>query len=670
MALSPQPKGSGKTKARVRSGEDVPISSGDDLSVINYINECVRESDDARRSRLAKNRQNMDTYMGVQDFSYKIEGQSTEVLPKLNMAAEQLSAFIKRALTQFGRWFQYKHGKHIKGKIPLEEKHIEAILLHFLGMLPDGFGPETTPFPVRMGDAVKSGALESLMIFKVYGAVHNENKYHVEMGASFELKDRGDGTFEVPENLEQSRIRPELVISEQPRWKLHIDLIKQEDYYPDPSGNGLYEVHEVERDLAYVVEMAEKGVYDKAAVALLQTSMQKKEERKRPPRHVGQDRSNPPSFRKKVVLKEFWGDIIGTNGRLVRRNCVCTIANDVFLIRKPQDNPNWHGERPFVVCPLIRVPHSVWHKALFDAAAQINMTINEVFNLMLDGGLASVWGVKQLRTDWLQDPSQVSNGIPQGKTLFVNSDVPVNGKVLEDVTAGKIPPDAGALLQLLDREFLSAALSNELRAGFFPGRKVLATEIQELSAGQSLTLDSIAGDIEQEGITPVLRKAWLCILQNMSMIDETELEAKIGKRAALWLVETPPEERFSIFAKNGAFECHGLTQIINKARDFQKLAGLMQLCMGNPVLLQAFIARFSGPKIIESAIKMLNLNPDDLEKSEEELAVAGLEMQLALMLGGTKGLQGNTMGGAGSGGTSVASDVNQAGNPLTGMSAA
>lgn len=650
-------------------GEDRPVQQGDDLTVIKIVRECKKEAHQARISRLRKSKLNMDAYMGYQDFGDKIEGQSTETLPKLAVAAEQLSAFVKRALTQFGKWFEFELGARIKGKIPLKESDVETIVEHFLKKLPDGRN-KTTSIAVRLGDAIKIGALESLMIFKVYGTVKNEKAFHVEIGTSFELKEQEDGTFEVPEGLPMGGIRPELVVSEREKWCLHVDLIKTEDFYPDPTGAGMYEIHEVERDLAYVQELADQGVYDKAAVNALKVSVQRKEEERRRPGYMGQDRSDPPGFRKKVVLTEYWGDLLGTDGRIAKKNITCTVANDQFLIRKPVDNPFWHSTSPFVVCPLIRVPWSVWHKAIYDIASSLNRTINEVFNLILDGGLAAVWGIKQLRAGFLEKPEQISGGIPQGKTLIVSDDMPVNVKVLEEVSTGKIPPEAGVLLQLLDREFFSAAMSNELQAGLFPGRKVLATEVNQVEQGQAMTMDSIAGDMERECIEKILEKCWLLILQNMSILDEAEIESKIGKRATMWLMETPPEERFAALAMNGSFTVSGLTSVLSKARDFQKLAALMQMCMTNPILLQAFIKRFSGEKMLTSAMKMLNLNPRDLEKSEEELAQAPQELQNAIAMGAGQGQgQSSGMSAENTGEASLPAEINQAGNPLTGLSA-
>jgi hypothetical protein len=129
------------------------------------------------------------------------------------------------------------------------------------------------------------------------------------------------------------------------------------------------------------------------------------------------------------------------------------------LIRKPEPNPFWHGESPFIACPIIRVPFSVWHKAVFDHASNLNLAINEIFNLMIDGGIASVWGTKQIRSDMLVNPEQITDGVPQGITLDIKNEVPWGQKVMDNLTEGQVPNDAMAMFESLSREFEAAALT-------------------------------------------------------------------------------------------------------------------------------------------------------------------------------------------------------------------
>src|SRR5690554_6936755 len=84
-----------------------PVQQDDLLprEVVRIVNEYVREAEEARTERMALNRRNREMYLGIQDFSHKIEGQSTESIPKLAEAAEQFAAFVKRGLTSLGDWF-------------------------------------------------------------------------------------------------------------------------------------------------------------------------------------------------------------------------------------------------------------------------------------------------------------------------------------------------------------------------------------------------------------------------------------------------------------------------------------------------------------------------------------------------------------------------------------
>ncbi len=230
---------------------------------------------------------------------------------------------------------------------------------------------------------------------------------------------------------------------EQDVWRLCIDIVPTEDYFPDPTGRDLYEIHRVERDLHDVIDLAEQGIYDKSVVEQIDADFAKAQDEADKARRTNQETAGVPSFRKRVVIDEFWGDLLDEDGQVMQRNIVCAMANEQYLIRPPELNPFWHGESPFVTSPLVRVPYSVWHKAIYDHASPLNFALNEMLNLILDGGISSVWGIKQLRQDWLEDPRQVANGVPQGITLSVKAEMPADMKPGE-CRVVKIEVDAAA----------------------------------------------------------------------------------------------------------------------------------------------------------------------------------------------------------------------------------
>src|SRR5574341_2294906 len=105
--------------------------SKDQADVLNVIREYRREAEEARRTRMSLNQRNWDVYMGNIDWSDKIEGQSTEHLPKMSNSAEQMSAFIRRGLTQFGPWFSVEGPK---GSF-LTPEQMRALMQRFLERL-------------------------------------------------------------------------------------------------------------------------------------------------------------------------------------------------------------------------------------------------------------------------------------------------------------------------------------------------------------------------------------------------------------------------------------------------------------------------------------------------------------------------------------------------------
>lgn len=599
----------------------------DNEQILQYIKDVRAESEEGRRERIQKNRVNREAYDNKQDWSHKVEGQSKEFIPKVSETVEQFSAFIRKGLTQFGDWFTPR----VSDEAPLSDSAVRKLMRRFLENLHTQEGKMN--FSVVLGDAVKTGLLESLMIFKVHGTQKSE-KVYVERGE-------------------------EVVLQEFTPWRLQIDVIPPEDYYPDPTRRNLYEVHRVERDLHHVqaLSQGEDPIYDPKVVAQIQNDMEK-ELKEAGERRPGEDRAKP-SFRKSVVLDEFWGTILNFDGSVFKENVLMTMANDKYLIRAPIDNPFWHNESPFVSTPLIRVPFTVWHRALYDQVVPLNLALNELFNLMLDGGIASVWGIKQIRLDYLDDPSQVSEGIAQGKTLAVKEETPDGMKVLEQVTEGQIPPDAMAMYNLIDKEYNASAKTNELKLGNLPSKQVKATEIMEVSQSQASELEAITNDIESF-LENLLRKAWLTILQHIDSVPIEEFNQVLTTKELFRLATTPPSRRFATMANGSSFKVDGLSQTLSRAREFQKLMALLQVASNSPVLLPALVKRVSPDKLLLRAMKMLNINPDDLGRDEKDLQ--DIPDQLAFLQNSLQG-QGQNAASGGVGESGLPSEINQEANP-------
>lgn len=631
--------GSGSASDKGEAPEVDEALSISDEDLIKTVEGYYNEAQEARRDRIGMNRRNWEMYFGRQDWSHKEEGQSQEFLPKVGQAVEQIVAFVKKALTQFGDWFSVETAQ---GSI-LSNEQARNLLMAYLDRIiiaPN----KTETFPTIVADALKAGMLESFIIIKIHGQRINE-----------------------PIFLADPKDKNKLIRKVRKVWRPRIDIVPGSDYLPDPTGRNLYEIHEIERDLVDVQAMARQGIYDQEAVNKITEDFTKENDRDAMrPADKNQNYATSPGNRKRIVLWEVYGTILNDKGEVVHENAVCCIANKKIVIRKPEPNPFWHGRCPILAVPLIRVPFSTWGRAMFDQASSLNQAQNELFNLMLDGAIAEVWGVRQVRTGWLEDPRQVSNGIPQTATLAIRDDVPLNGKVVENVTTGTVPQEAMQMFQLADREFQSAAMTNDVRLGTLPPRQVKATEIVESSTSSAAMVDSLTSDIEREFIDVALEMMFLNIMQNADDLGADEIVDLIGVDAAFKLANMTGAERFAAFAKFTKFKADGLSGTLNNVRDFQKFMALSQACGTNPMLLQAFMERFSPQKLLTFIMKSINLDPTDIQNSPEEAGRAGERMQqmqqLSQITGGASQQASPQPGMAGTQ-SEIAQNANPSGGP-------
>src|SRR5262245_17496616 len=421
-----------------------------------------------------------------------------------------------------------------------------------------------------------------------------------------------------------------------------LDLIPPENWFPDPTGRGLYKIHgDLECDLEEIQTMADLGAYDPDVVDQIAADFAAQEYESFRAWSRNQDEASPPSFRKRVVLDEFWGTLLDDSGRAVLRNCVCTIANDRYVIRKPTPNPYWHQQSPFVEAPLIRIPFSTWHKAVQDNAVSLNNAQNELLNLIIDGGYEAVWGVRQLHQDWLEDPTQVQDGIAPGDTLLLRQEVPANAKVLERVTTGGVPQDALAVYNILDREYNAAAMVNDVKMGMLPEKSVKATEIVAAEQHSASTFDGIVKDVEDTLIEPLLWKIWLTVLQFLDDFSASEVIAAIGERWAYVLSSMTPAQRYAQFAGVCQFQASGLSATLARGKDLQKLLAFVDVGMRSPFLAQTFIENYSAKKYLDRILQTMNLDPESLELSPEEKVKQMTQMaqQQAMGMAGQPGGQ-------------------------------
>lgn len=586
-----------------------PESVENDAKIVSITNNYLEESRQARTDRMKANQENYNVYHHKQDFSHKNDGQSVEFLPKQSMAVEQLAAFIHEGLVDLADWFSVEKAPYAKEAF-LDADDVKNIMQYHL---------EKVEFLNFIADSIKVGALGSLMIAKVG------------------TKDKEIPIYYTETKLENDTLKKVLKKKSKVVQELKLELCRQQDFFLDPTGAELYRAFDVYVDKFEILKLArgDKPIYDYDVVKGLTSygdeTVANDHTKYDRTTETGQDRTY--NMRCRIKLTECYGNIVDTDGTLLHENVVWTVANDNTLIQKPTKIPYWHGEDPFVISPIIRVPWSVWHRALMDSPTKMNVAINEIFNLIIDSGMMAVHGIKQVRPDWLEDEREIANGIGPGKTLRANTNCPPGAKVLESVVTGAMSPESLNVLNLLVAEHNSGALTNDLRMGVMPQRAVKATEVVEASQTITSMFTSIAKSLEESYVKKLLNKIWLTILQNVDSMDDAELVYLIGEQKANMFLSLSPEERFAKFARGCVFKVFGVSETLNKQKDFRKLTALLQTISGSQVLTEAFLKEYSFDKLLKEIVKSLGIQTDRIEHDEEERALVEASMN-GMAMGG------------------------------------
>lgn len=579
-------------------------TDADDAQIIRCTYSYREEAYTAKRDRMVQNRLNWDTYNLKGDFSHKKRGQSREFLPKQALAVEQISSFFHQAMLDAGDWWSADYAPGIKD-LKIKPFEIQRLTQRQL---------EKTRFDEKVEDLLKAGLVESLCIAKVHGEYVKKPMFYTKSQLG-----------------EDDKLKHTLYRAEKRVWQGKIDLVRAEDFFPDPTGDGLYLGQQIEMDLSALKELATgpNAIYDIDVVNKITGGFEDMEQVARKARETAQNQTFT-SYRKRVRLWEFWGTIIDpASGEVLHKDVTWTVANDRYLIQRPRPYPFWHGSHPFVFVPIIRTPRAVWHKALMDAPTMLNIAQNEAFNLALDAGIMAAFGIRQLRTSWLADETKVSDGIPPGETLEVNELCPPGQKVLETVQTGTLSPEFFQMYNILGNEFNQAAITNDLRMGQMPSRAVKATEVVEASQSITSMFTGISRILEQNLIVSILEKYWPTMCQNMDDLDTEEVIGLLGKDRAIEIAAMSPEERFKETANGVKFKVSGVSQLLNKMKDFKKLTSLLQTIATSNPLMESFIKKYDMGHLLTEIMKSLDIDVEKLEVDAVEQAAMAQPQQQA-----------------------------------------
>lgn len=567
-------------------------------------------------ARARKNLDNWAAYRGEQDWAHKADFQSQETTPTFPLAVEQIVGTFERALTDSDDWVSVDRVG--LGSTFLPEETVRNLLMFYLERLfVPGDGPDTAyGIQQYVGDSIKRGILEPLIIAKVYPVYKKRIRYRL---LPVELEEESEQPAYALTQRKELRAVEELVV------RIAIENVAYEDYFVDPSPLNRWRYHRTRRSLS---ELRANPEYDQGAIDALvaMASTQKMDDE-----HRGRtgDPQTPPSKGEYEVL-ECWGDLIDeTSGETLEHNGWWAIAGDQ-VIRPFSPNPNADGEHPFVTSAIIRVPGAKVGKALADHAVPMWRLHNELINLAADQALRAAWGVGQIRTDIMEHPEEVEGGVPAGYSAVLRPNTPVGAKFYERVDDGATPNISLEMLNRIGQEVQTALAVPDSRLGQLPQRQVKATELVQALQSSGSLYESFAARYEDTHLEPIFNKAWRNIIQYVDDFVEEEIVAAIGPRNTLILNDIDPQDRWMMLSKVN-FKVRGLRGIASRERRFNKLVTVLNMVQQNPALLEWFGRTKDMDKMFGEILKSTGLDPGLFDLEEELVPQADQQAADALV---------------------------------------
>lgn len=580
----------------------VDSSPDEELNHVQFMNNAWKASDDAWRPRRASFDESWALFWNRYDFSKKAPWQSKNFAPKMNRMVRQATYAFKRALVGTSDYFSVE-GVGSKSK---ERQWVVAkIMKYWL---------DKNNFVSVAVDSLFASMLSSLMVFKVYWETQPCDEVTEATPPATGADKLSAALLETP-GQPKGVIPGPLTTERKVYGRLRVDPIDPNRVRLDSTGRRKYVIHEFDMDLHDLRELAKVAAnrYEKEVVDSIGEDFLRADEDGREKMRQGQQNvaDQNRTFRRTVVVREYWGELFDSGGHLVGRNMTFSVANEKYLIRKPFKNPYLPDELPFVWGAPLRVPFSNFHQSFAENINGLCRIATEIMNLTLDANLWASIKAFELDLDQVVDPNEFKNGVYPGK-VFKKRTRGVPRAMVTPLEMGAVNPQNLQFSGAVEREIQNSTGINEFAAGFVGARKTeLATEINVKSAQSEGYLNDIAGEVEEGVFDPLLGKCWRTITAHMSEADYTsaELRELLGNDAADMLAYLSEAGRRDYLSGRYDFRFRGMSSMLEKGRDLEKcnlvIDGL------NKIPGAITLLKDRGIPLVRKFFNSLNWNPEE-----------------------------------------------------------
>lgn len=370
-------------------------------------------------------------------------------------------------------------------------------------------------------------------------------------------------------------------------------------------------IEEMEVPKWQLMEMAELGAFDPKMIEQIGPMLIPEYQRQVYLRFGEMPRgpSGPTTDTGIIKLTEFYGPLV-IEGKMIEKNAHIIIANDTWVLKNGK-NDKWFGKPPYCAFSPLQLPFRAEGVGLVENVRQVDRALNQIVNLGVDTLMFRLMPLFEYTPDVYENPEDLRNGITPGKmlrrnTLAIGNEMGIKPVQFEDLSAG-----ATQMAGILDRAHQEGGLVSELQQSLprWSGAQT-ATETEAIQQNQNSFFGSLAADIEQYALQPIIKMAIDIIMQYIDTANDPRVASVLGVDQAILAGMTHPEI-YEMISGDYDIKVTGLTDQIEKAEMLQNLIQLMNIVGQNP---ESWLPWINQDMLLRRILESFRPTIHDIEK--------------------------------------------------------
>lgn len=398
-------------------------------------------------------------------------------------------------------------------------------------------------------------------------------------------------------------------------------------------------IEELEVPKWQLMEMAELGAFDPAVIAQI-GPMKIDEYQKQSWLRFGElpRTTNGPSPETSTVkLTEYNGPLI-IEGKLIEKHAHIIVANDTWVLRN-STNDKWHQKPPYCAFSPLQLPFRTEGVGLVEMIRSIDKSLNQIVNLGVDTLLYRLMPLFEFTPDVYENPEDLRTGLTPGKILRRNNLATGSELGLRPIEFQDVSPGSAQMSGILDRAHQEGGLVTELQQSLprWSGAQT-ATETEAIQSNQQSFFGSLAADIEQFAIAPIIEMSVDTIMQYLDTANDPRVAEILGLATPVLAGMTQPEI-LEMIQGDYKIQVRGLSGQLEKAELLQNMIQFMNLIGQNAqawlpwikqdVMLRKLLESFRPT--IHDLDDMIN-DPQTAEANRQQMAAEAQHQQMLSMI--------------------------------------